>query len=159
MTNDSVYDSDFGSSTRKILEQILDTEMDTYTERPLDKNTTPINNVEITLETTMNFTHSTDDDIPQNEPQNTPQNLVNDTEINFRVIERSETTEYSEGKTVTTTTDEPEQLGNDKGIDVSVHTPTETDRPSSNLSEIFVSECDWIWHHNIWCSTNDQWLS
>ena len=132
-TKVSVYDSDLGSSTRKI-EQILDTEMNTYTVRPLDENTTPINSVEITLETAMNSTFSVDDDIPQNEFQDTPENLVNDTEINFSATEKSETTENSDGKTVTIT--EPKLLVNDKEIDVSVHTP-ETDRLSSNPSEIF----------------------
>ena len=85
MNNDSVYDSDLGSSSHKPLERIVETETDTITDRPFDTITTPINYVENTIKPTMNSTNSVRDDIPKNEAINSPDNLINGTEINFSV--------------------------------------------------------------------------
>ena len=137
MTDDSVHDSDLGSSSHKPLEGNVDTDMDTITDRPFDTTTTSINDVENTIKPTMNSKNSVSDDIPQNEPTNSPNNLMNDTEITIIVVEKSETAESNGGKTPTTTTDEPEESINDLEKGTSVHTTPETGRPSeiSSMNE------------------------
>ena len=131
MTDDSEHDSDSGSSSHRPLEGIMETDMDTIMDI-----TTSINDVEISIKPSMNSTNNVSDDILQNESGNSPDNLINDTEINFSVVEKSETTENSDRKTGTTTTDEPDQLVNDMEKDTSEHTTPEIDRPSGRLSEI-----------------------
>ena len=84
--------------------------------------------LKLPLKTTLNFTNNVDDNIPQDEPKNIPENLVNDTEINFSVVEKSKTTEYGDRKTGTTTTDKPDELVKVTEIYTSVHTTPETDR-------------------------------
>ena len=130
MTDDSVHDSDLGSSSHKPLEGNVDTDMDTITDRPFDTITTSINDVENSIKPTMNSRNNSEihlPDIPQNEPTNIPDNLMNDTEINVDV-EKSETTENSDRKTGTIITDESDELVNNTKIYTSAHTTPETDR-------------------------------
>ena len=142
MTDDSVHDPDLGSSTSNPQEQILGTEIDTITEGPLDTITTSVNDIEATLKTTLNFTNNVDDIISQDEPQNIPDNLVNGTEINFSVVEKSKTTENGDRKagTRSTTTDKPDELVNVTEIYTSVHTTPETDRHAG--AELPVNETE-----------------
>ena len=136
MTDNSEHDSDLDSSSHKPREGNVDTDMDKITDRALDIITTSINDVEITTKPTMTSTNNVDDNIPQNVTQNILQNLVNNTGIKFTVIAKSKTTESSDRKRGTTTTDEPEELVNDFGKGTSVHTTPEIDRPSGRPSEI-----------------------